>query len=121
MARILIIDDEEDLLEILQAILESADHIVEVCNSGIRAISKIKENPFDLVLSDIVMPDQDGIETIKQIKEIDPGIKIIGMSGGGTLSAETYLTLAKHLGASRILRKPFQGAELLKAVTELVG
>lgn len=121
MARILIIDDETDLLEILQAILQSADHFVDICDSGILAISKIKSEPFDLVLTDIVMPDQDGIETIRQIVEIDPGIKIIGMSGGGSLSADTYLKLAKHLGASKILKKPFPGAELIKAVAELVG
>ncbi|MCO4782149.1 MAG: response regulator [Candidatus Cloacimonetes bacterium] len=121
MAKILIIDDEVDLLEILQAILESADHNVEICTSGRKAVSKIREEPFDLVLSDIVMPDQDGIETIKQITEIDPGMKIICMSGGGSLPAETYLKLAQHLGASKILRKPFQGAELIKSVNELLG
>ncbi|MCJ8346429.1 response regulator [bacterium] len=121
MAKIILIDDEIDILQLLEITLESVNHKVDTCISGKQALLKMREISYDVAITDMVMPDQDGIETIKQIKDLDPGIKIIGMSGGGIINADTYLKLAQHLGADIVLQKPFEGQKLIDAVHKLMS
>lgn len=114
--RILLADDDEQVLQVVMKLLKSAGHAVHVARNGREAIELVAGQTFDLVLTDILMPDKDGIETIRQLRRQAPAVRIIAMSGGGQLQAEVYLNLAQKLGIARTLRKPFSRDELLHAV-----
>ena len=121
MARILIIDDDNQFRVMLRIMLENAGHkdIVEAENGHI-GMKLIRKDHFDLVITDIIMPDKDGIETIMETKKEFPAIKIIALSGGGKIGPDSYLVMAGHLGADKTLVKPFQQSELIDAVRELI-
>ena len=122
MARILIIDDDDHIRKMLRIMLENAGYNeVEDAENGYIGMKLIRKNPFDLVITDIVMPEKEGIETIMELRRDFPAVKIIAMSGGGKIGPETYLEMAGHLGAGKALAKPFQQAELFDAVRELLG
>lgn len=112
MAHILIIDDEPDIHAMMRDALEP-DHAVTTAGNGIEGVKKFSAGAFDLVITDLFMPDQEGFETIQQILAIKPEQKIIAMSGGGRTSSTEFLRLAQHIGATRILKKPF-GPSLLR-------
>jgi len=120
MPRILVIDDEADLRAILRQILERAGYEVVLASNGKEGIRHFSEMPADLVITDIVMPEKEGIETIMDLKRNFSGVKIIAVSGGGSVGPEKYLSLARALGASRTFDKPFSMKELLRAVRELL-
>ena len=122
MARILIMDDDNQFRGMLRIMLENAGYkdIVEAENGHI-GMKLIRKDHFDLVITDIIMPDKEGIETIMEIRKDFPAIKIIAMSGGGKIGADSYLVMAGHLGAGRTLAKPFKQSELVDAVRELLG
>ncbi len=121
MARILIIDDDNEFREMVREILIEADFnsIEEAVNGGV-GMKLLRQQSFDLVITDIVMPEKEGIETIIELNRDYPGIKIIAMSGGGKRGNQNYLEMAQYLGASRILAKPFQRSDLIKTVKELL-
>jgi CheY-like chemotaxis protein len=119
MAHILIIDDDDQFRAMLCQLIERNGHDVTEASGGKEGIRLYRENPADLVITDIIMPGKDGIETIQELKKDFPHIKIIAISGGGRLSPQDYLLLAKMLGAQRILSKPIELAELSKAIEEL--
>lgn len=116
MAHILIIDDEEMVRFTLREILESTNHDVTEADDGIRANKIFETNIFDLVITDIVMPDKEGLETIREFKKLRPDIPIIAISGGGRFRTDAYLKFAKELGADRTLNKPFTDEDLLALV-----
>lgn len=130
MASILVIDDEEDIRDVLQMVLESAGYDVLVASNGAEAIDLQRKTPFDLIITDIIMPDQDGIATIKALRQQFPGIRIIAISGGGGIDPMTYkpeaitttayLAAAKQAGADQIFTKPFERDDLLEAVDNLL-
>ncbi|MEI6608996.1 MAG: response regulator [Deltaproteobacteria bacterium] len=121
MARILIIDDDETFRTMVRRMLESADYKeIEEAGDGNSGMNLLRNNPFDLVITDIIMPNKEGIELIMELTKNYPRIKIIAMSGGGKIGAESYLEMASHLGANRTIKKPFKQAELLHAVKELL-
>jgi DNA-binding NtrC family response regulator len=121
MAKILIIDDDNQFRILCRIILENAGYtdIVEAENGHI-GMKLIRNDHFDLVITDIIMPDKEGIETIMETRKDFPAIKIIAMSGGGKIGPDNYLVMAGHLGAGRTLAKPFQQSELVNAVRELL-
>jgi len=121
MAKILIIDDDNQFRRLCRIILENAGYtdIVEAENGHI-GMKLIRNDHFDLVITDIIMPDKEGIETIMETRKDFPAIKIIAMSGGGKVGPDNYLVMAGHLGAGRTLAKPFQQSELVNAVRELL-
>jgi YesN/AraC family two-component response regulator len=122
MARILIIDDDNQFRVMLRIMLENAGYKdIEEAENGYIGMKLIRKNHFDLVITDIVMPDKEGIETIMELRRDFPAIKIIAISGGGEIGPETYLEMAGHLGAGRTLEKPFQQSELVDAVRGLLG
>lgn len=121
MARILVVDDEELARFTIREILESAEHEVTEAFNGIEAISRQKEQPFDLVITDIIMPEKEGVETIIELRKDFPDLKIIGISGGGRTRNMDFLELAKQFGAERILAKPFTADELLENVDACLG
>ena len=120
MARILIIDDEVQILNMLRQMLEGEGYEVIDAPNGKEGIRRYRENPADLIITDILMPEKEGIETIQELKRDFPDVKIIAMSGGGRVGPGDYLHLAKMLGAQHTFAKPIEREELLKAVRELL-
>jgi len=121
MALILLIDDDSKIREVLQQILEHAGHEVMEASDGKEGLSLYRKRPPDLVVTDIVMPKKDGLETITDLRIEFPGSKIIAISGGGRLDPKLYLELAEGFGADHLLTKPFGHEELLEAVQDLLG
>jgi CheY-like chemotaxis protein len=121
MARILLADDNADLLEIQREVLCDAGHHVTTATTGSEAVKKTRHRVFDLVITDIVMPDGDGIETIVHLRKRHPSTKIIAMSGGGRLGAENYLPVAEKLGAAKAVAKPVTARQLLAMVDQVLG
>jgi len=121
LARILIIDDNPHLLTALRKLLVYKGHfIIDVPNSGV-GIAMHKKEPFDLIITDIVMPGKEGITTIIELKKDYPNLKIIAMSGGGSNEPYGYLDIAKRVGADRTVAKPFSSEELLEMINELLA
>jgi CheY-like chemotaxis protein len=118
MARILIIDDEPQIRSMLRLMLERVGYEIAEAPDGIEGIRRYRENPADLIITDLIMPNKDGIGMIIDLKKEFPKVKIIAMSGGGVNRPEGYLDGAKKLGATRTLTKPIDRDEMLKAVKE---
>ena len=121
MQKILIIDDEPDILLMLKRMLENAGYEIELASNGIEGLKLFAESPSELVITDIIMPEKEGLETIREMKQLQSDLKIIAMSGGGKISAENYLETAKIFGASIVLEKPFSQLQIVSAVKELLG
>ncbi len=120
MARILIIDDEAMIRNLLVQILEREGYETVTASGGKDGIKIYRENPADLIITDLLMPEKDGIETIMELRRDFQDVKIIAMSGGGKIDPETYLEIAKTMGAIEIITKPFGLRELLEKVQELL-
>jgi CheY-like chemotaxis protein len=118
MGRVLVIDDEPQIRSMLRMMLERAGHEVEEAPDGIEGIRIYRNNPADLIISDLIMPNKDGIGMIIELKKEFPDVKIIAMSGGGLNKPEGYLEGAKKLGAQRTLTKPIDRDELLRTVSD---
>jgi len=120
MPNILIIDDDNQFRTMLRKMVERNGYEVIEASDGKEGIELYRKNPTDLIITDLIMPEKDGIETIQELKKDFPDIKIIAISGGGRLGPQDYLHLAKMLGAQRTLTKPIELDELLKAIEELL-
>lgn len=118
MARILIIDDESQIRSMLRLMLERVGYEVVEAPDGIEGIRQYREKPADLIITDLIMPNKDGIGMIIDLKKEFPKVKIIAMSGGGVNRPEGYLDGAKKLGASCTLTKPIDREEMLMAVKD---
>ena len=117
---ILLIEDDEAVREFISEVLLGAGYFVSVASNGKDGLDEIKCDPdIAMVITDIVMPEKEGIETIIEIKQSWPQIKIIAISGGGRICAEDYLHIARELGADVTLKKPFTRSELLGAVADM--
>jgi CheY-like chemotaxis protein len=120
MPNILIIDDDNQFRTMLRKMVERNGYEVIEASDGKEGIKLYRKNPTDLIITDLIMPDKDGIETIQELRKDFPDVKIIAISGGGRLGPHDYLHLAKMLGAQRTLTKPIELDELLKAIEELL-
>jgi len=116
MARILLVDDEPMLRRTLRTILEKAGHEVTEAGDGDQALLMFEEDKPDMVITDIVMPNREGVETIREMRRLDTRLPIIAMSGGGNTGGDLFLRLASLLGANHTLSKPIRQAVLLEAV-----
>lgn len=121
MKRILVVDDEPQVRKMLKKFFEREGFEVSEAGDGKEGLKKYHENPFDLVIMDIVMPEKEGIETIRELKSNYPDVKIIAISGGGKGSPEGYLDMAKILGAIHTFAKPVMPDQLLKTVKDVLG
>jgi CheY-like chemotaxis protein len=121
MARILIIDDDDQVRTMLRRTLEADGHEVEEAPNGSVGISKYKGNPADLIITDIYMPEKEGLETIIELKRDYPEVRILAISGGSRDMDLDFLPVATKLGAEKTLNKPIERRALLSAVNELVG
>ncbi len=118
MARILVIDDDVMLQRLLKETLTVLGH--EVCQAfdGREGVGACRESPPDLVLTDVMMPEQDGLQTIRELRRLCPDVKIIAMSGGSFAFPQLdVLSLARHFGARQVLYKPFAHEDLTAALS----
>lgn len=113
---VLVIDDDREVRESLCLVLESLGYEPAVAEDGIAGIEVSKRIQPDLILTDILMPRAEGIETILKLKRELPDVKIVAMSGGARLGPESYLELAKHVGADYAIEKPFDVDRLIEAL-----
>ena len=119
MPQILLIDDDVTFRSIAAATLRQAGHSVTEANDGRKGIAQFCANRADLVITDLVMPEKEGLETIMELRSRFPGVKIIAMSG--SIHSPDYLLVAGKLGAKRTLAKPFTAKDLLGAVDAILG
>ena len=121
MKKILIIDDEPHILLMLKKMLERAGYEIDIASNGLEGLELFKKYPSDLVITDIIMPEKEGLETIREMKRLQSELKIIAMSGGGKITADSYLQTAKLFGASRVIEKPFTQQQMVEAVNDLIS
>jgi len=129
MAQILIIEDDVEFRTVLKDLLERNNYSVETAENGAQGVRMYRENPTDLIITDMIMPKDKGsqltvsggLQVMKDIKEIYPEIKFIAMSGGGIGDTKDFLEAARLLNARYTFEKPFSNEELLQAVKELIG
>src|SRR5213075_197637 len=116
MAAILLVEDDADLRRVLERGLQLAGHVVTAPPDSVTAAQLIESTAFDLVITDIIMPDIEGLDLIRRIRNAQPDFKVIAMSGGGIGSSAQYLDMARRFGADETLHKPFRIQELIAAV-----
>ena len=121
MARILVVEDCENLRGLFQKTLAAAGHAVTVASEGNDAIRILDKGDFDLLVTDIIMPGLDGFEVIQAAKKKFPKLPIIAISGGGRNGAMLYLSVARKFGVQKTLAKPFIVEELCVAADEILG
>lgn len=121
MARILVIDDEQDIRFLIEKFLVRDGHEVDLAENGKQAMKLIEVNNYDLLITDVVMPEKDGIEVLNELQEHATRIKTIVISGGGARGKiENYLVMAKLLGADWVLPKPLDFSKLQIAVNDIL-
>jgi len=116
MADILIIDDDDVFRDVLATALEHAGHVVRQATNGIEGLQMFHQQPADLVITDIVMPEKEGLDTIRDLRREFPKARIIAMSGGLAHDPRLYLHMAEKFGAQAVLAKPFALEDLKKVV-----
>jgi len=121
MESILIIDDEPQIRSMIRLILERSGYTVIEASDGIEGIRRFREKPTDLIITDLIMPNKDGIGMIIELKKEFPDVKIVAMSGGGLNRPEGYLRGAQKLGAACTLSKPINRQELLRVVRDTLN
>jgi DNA-binding response OmpR family regulator len=120
MAHMLIIDDDDQLRTLLRQTLEREGYTVGEAQNGWAGMARYRATPADLVITNILMPEQEGLETIRVLRQESPEVKIIAIAGGGQMGALDFLDVAAKLGTRRTLRKPFALQELRAAVREVL-
>ena len=116
MATILLIDDDDDVRPTIAAMLARGGHDIRQAENGVEGMEMYRYKAADLVLTDLVMPEKEGLATILELRKLNPSVKIIAMSGGFAYDPKLYLHMATRFGADRVLRKPFSPQELLETV-----
>lgn len=119
---ILVVDDERDIRLLVQQWLIAAGHAVVAVGSGSEGSQAMKQGHFDLVITDVLMPDGDGVDLITEIKKTQPAVRIVAISGGGRYTeGSDYLELAKGIGAHAAVLKPFNFAQLQKGIDAAIA
>ena len=121
MKTVLIIEDDHHILLMIKRMLEPFGFEIKLASNGQEGLELFHRNEVDLVITDIIMPEKEGLEIIREMRREQADLKIIAMSGGGKLSADNYLETAKIFGAAKILQKPFTRKQLVSAVQDILG
>ena len=121
MPRILLVDDDALLRDALHKTLVRAGYDVEDASGGTEALTAFRRQPCDLVITDIVMVEGEGLDMIRTLRKLDAHVKIVAMSGGGLGQSDDYLNLAEKFGATTVLAKPFSGPEVLALVAAVLA
>ena len=119
VSSILVIDDDQALRTVLCNVLKDAGYNAVGASDGLMGLKQCAENKYDLVVSDMLMPNCDGVEFIVALRKQNPAAAIIAISGGGRIGAETYLRIAANLGVKAVLNKPFPMSTFIKTVNEV--
>lgn len=120
MPQILIIDDEKIMRQFFRRLLENEGYDVIEAKNGNEGIEQYQKNKVSLVVTDLIMPEKEGIETIKELKKLFPEVKIIAISGGGLTDPDIYLKIAGKLGAIETFNKPIDKEKFLSRIKELL-
>jgi DNA-binding response OmpR family regulator len=121
MAGLLIVEDDANLREMLRDALEKRKFTVITAANGREAIARFRPSVIDLVVTDLLMPEEDGLMVIMKIRELKPSVKMIAISGGGKAGPGSYLLMASTLGADHVFSKPFLPSELVQKVREILA
>ena len=121
MPHILLVDDDDGVRKFMHRTLAQAGYEVEEAANGELAVQAYRRRASDLVITDIVMPDKEGLQTVRELRRFTPPAKIIAISGGGFGRAADYLEMAIMFGAARVLSKPFTSQELLEVVAGVLA
>jgi len=116
MTKILLVEDDDDVREMVFQILTREGYQVTQTDNGRKALEVFEEEPADLVITDLIMPEKEGLEMIRDLMQQYTGVRIIAISGGGRLDPGDYLRTARVFGARKTIHKPFGRTELLEAV-----
>jgi len=120
MAKILVIDDDRMVRDTLKIILVAAGHEVMLTEDGNRGMQAFSTFTPDLVITDILMPEKEGMETIRDLRQLQPDIPIIAISGGGRVGNMSFLRVAERFGANRTITKPFEPEHIVATIAELL-
>lgn len=120
MARILVVDDDPVSRSILRGMLEGTGHSVEEAGDGVQAMKAYRRAPFDLVITDIFMPEKEGVELVREMRQEFPGVRIIAVSGGSSSARFDSLDWIQAFGVTHTFTKPFDRLAILAAVDELL-
>ncbi len=121
MAKILVVDDEPEIISFIKSLLERDGHQVVTAGDGKTAKQVFLEGSFDLLITDIVLPEKEGLDLILELERELPSMRSIAISGGDRIEAEYYLELATLLGARHTLAKPFTPQEMLQKVRDVLN
>lgn len=121
MPSILLVDDDDLSRGAVHKMLERAGFTVHSTGTGQAGLDFYRSHPTDLVITDLIMPDVDGLEVIQQLRRHDRGVRVLAISGGGRVDAEEYLSVARKFGATSVLSKPFTSQELKAAVDQTLA
>lgn len=121
MACILLIDDDEAVRDVTAEILRQAGHTVDTAPDGNAGLTLHRAEQHDLIITDMMMPDMDGLELIMALRHTEPRPRIIAISGGYQFSESLFLPVAQRLGVQRAMAKPIRADELLQAVVEVLA
>lgn len=117
---ILIVDDEAELCDVMHEVLTARGYAVERAADGVEASKAISHQTFDLVITDLIMPEKDGIQLMNEVRRKYPDVRVVAMSGGGHVAREQYLRIARGLGAHAVLEKPFSNQALVDLVEQVL-
>lgn len=121
MARILLVDDEPLLRETLKTALQGVGHIVAPASNGDAALKMLAAASFDVIVTDVLMPETDGLEMIMRIRKQSNNVRVIAMSGGGRMRNMDMLEFAKNFGADAVIAKPFLPKQLISLINNVTG
>ena len=121
MAKIFLVDDNAELLAMESMVLRHVGHEVVTAGNGREALLEAQKSTFCPLITDVVMPEMNGLDIIMDLRRRQPLLKIIAVTGGGEMNAVSYLSVARKLGATRTLAKPVSGRQLLSAVTGVLA
>jgi CheY-like chemotaxis protein len=121
MPSILIIDDDADIRRLLRVALEKQSHVIYEAGDGVEGVRRWRENRPDLVITDLMMPGKDGLDTLFELVSLEPSVKVIAMTGGDWREAVDRLHDARLFGAVRTVAKPFTLSEMVRVIGEVLG
>ncbi|MFP4492220.1 MAG: response regulator [Spirochaetaceae bacterium] len=116
--RVLVIDDDDYVRDLYKVALEEQDFQVETAENGKVGVKKYQSFTPDAVVLDVLMPDQEGVETIRELRNLDSTVKVIAVSGGGKIHAKNYLDMMRHFGAVETFEKPVSMKRLIDSIEE---
>ena len=120
--KILVIDDDNDVRRLICKMLQAEGYEILEASNGIEGLQTVKkESGIELVITDLIMPEKEGLETIRELRKDFSHVKIMAISGGGKIDSENYLVIAKGFGADLTLNKPFSRQELLDSIKKLMN